>query len=257
MPRNLDAQDLFTVSLTVSQLDNQRSTMLWILYFLGFSCAQYTSRPYIKSSEDKGQSYSHIPSVQVPLSAHGQGACSITDKYCSYNGTARKPDGLGYVCLLWDDTCSGNWTLAINQFFGQKREILFENVCFAPDGDAAAESNCTLQNTPTRSEVFERIKSWMRSPQCIASQAVYHKGHPPTDMEIFQGEKRGYGERDNSTQNRKYGGGTCCGICNIEAGNVDIYYWPVSHANTSCLSIIGNKVNAPDYGATTDSNGIK
>ena len=231
--------------------------MLWALFFLDFSCAQNTSRPYINSSEVKGQSYDQIPSVNVPLSAHGQGACSITDRYCSYNGTATNPDGLGDECLLWDDTCSGNQTLAINQLFGHKRELLFENLWFAVDGDAAVESNCARQNTPARFEEFERIKSWMRSPQCIASQAVYHKTHPPSNTEIIQGEKRGYEERNNSTQNRQYGRGTCCGTCDIEAGNVDVYYWPISHANTSCLGIIGNSVNAPDYGATIDSHGIK
>lgn len=68
----------------------------------------------------------------------------------------------------------------------------------------------------------------------------------------MHGEKRGYEKRDNSTEERKYGGDT-----NIEAGNVDVYYWPGPNANTSCQSIIGNRVNPPDYGATTDSLGLR
>ena len=206
--------------------------MLWILYLLRLSFAQHTSRPYSNSSEAKGQSYDQIPGVYVPLPAQKE-------------------------CLLWVDTCSGNQTQAINQFFSQTRQFLYENVCFTADGDASVQSNCTRQNRPARYEEFERIKSWMRSPPCIASQDVYQKARPTADTEGMQGEKRHYERRDNSTQNRKYGGGTCCGTCIIKAGNVDVYYWPVSHANTSCLSIIGKKINPPDYGATTDSLGLK
>lgn len=74
--------------------------------------------PYSNSTEAKNQSYDQIPGVYVPLPGQEIGACSITDKYCSYDGTARNPDGLKDQCLLWDDTCSGNSTLAIDQFFG-------------------------------------------------------------------------------------------------------------------------------------------
>ena len=213
--------------------------------------------PYPNISEAKNQSYGQIPGVYVPLPAEEKGACSITDKYCTYNGTARNPDGLGDQCLLWDDTCSGNQKLAVDRFFGQTREYLYENVCFTADDWGPVESNCTRQNTPARFAEFKRIKSWMRSPQCIASQGVYQKAHPTPDTEGMQGAKRGYEKRDNSTEGRKYGGGTCCGTCNIEAGNVDVYYWPAPNANNSCLSIIGNKTNPPDYGATTDSLGLR
>lgn len=255
--------------------------MLWILCILGLASrvlanpsltaaggnrnsviasstqAQYTLPRYSNSTEAKNQSYDQIPGVYVPLPAEERGACSITDKYCSYNGTARNPDGLKDQCLLWDDTCSGNQTLAIDQFFGQTREFLHENVCFTADGDGSVQSNCTGQNTPARFAQFKRIKDWMRSPQCIASQGVYQKAHPAPDTEGMRGAKRGYEKRDHKTEGGKYGGGTCCGTCNIEAGNVDVYYWPAPNANQSCLSIIGDKVNPPDYGATTDSLGLR
>lgn len=238
--------------------------MLWILYFLGLctillanasQAARKRGSFAVRSSLN--QSYDQIPGVYEPLPAQERGACSITDKYCSYNGTDRNPDGLSDQCMLWDSVCSGNQTLAIDQFFGQTQEYLYENVCFTGDGDDGVESNCTRQNTPARYSEFGRIKSWMRSSQCIASQGVYQKAHPAPDTEGMQGEKRAYEKRDTSTQGHNEGEGTCCGTCNIEAGNVDVYYWPESNANESCLSIIGNSVNAPDYGATTDSLGIK
>lgn len=34
-------------------------------------------------------------------------------------------------------------------------------------------------------------------------------------------------------------------------------YWPAPNANQSCLSISGDKVNPPDYGATTNSLGLR
>lgn len=219
--------------------------------------AHNTSQMASNFTGAKNQSYDQILGVVVPLPAQEQGACSITDKYCSYNGTDRNPDSMSDQCILWDNTCSGNQTLAIDQFFGQTQELLHENVCFTGDGVGSVESNCTQQNTPARYSEFARIKNWMRSPQCIASQSVYQKAHPTPDTQGMQGEKRAYEKRDNSTQGPKYGGGTCCGVCNIEAGNVDVYYWPVPNANTSCLSIIGNSVNPPDFGATTDSLGLK
>ena len=254
--------------------------MLWIIYLLNLSLglsaelsltssggdysAIATSKPGHNASQPcsiltgaKNQSHDQIPGVYVSVPTSERGACSITDKYCSYNGTDRNPDGLSDQCMLCDNTCSGNQTLAIDQFFGQTQEFLYKNVCFTGDGDGPVESNCTQRNTPARYSEFARIKSWMRSPQCIASQSVYQKAHPAPDTEGMQGEKRAYGKRDNSTQGHNSGGVTCCGTCNIEAGNVDVYYWPAPNANKSCLSIIGNSVNPPDFGATTDSLGFK
>ena len=212
---------------------------------------------YTNSTGGKDQSYSEIGDVFVTPPSSERGPCSITDEYCTYNGTDRNPDGLSDQCMLWDNTCSGNQTLAIDRFFGQTQQFLYDNVCFTGDGEGVVESNCTQQNRPARFSEFMRIKSWMRSSQYITSQGLYQKAHPAPDTEGMQGEKRSFEKRGNSTQGRIIGGGTCCGICNINAGNVDVYYWSVAQANTSCLSIIGNSVNPPDYGATTDSLGLK
>ena len=241
---------------------------VWIRKSLAASQEQYSVLPssaripsispfYINSTGVKIQSYDQIPEVYVPLPAEERGACSITDKYCSYNGTARNPDGLRDQCLLWDDICSGNETLAIEEFFNQTQGFLYNNICFTADGYGSVQSNCTTQNTPARFAEFSRIKSWMRSSGCIVSQSVYQKAHPTPDTEGMQGEKRDFDKRDNSTGRHKIGGGTCCGMCNVEAGNVDVYYWPSPNANDSCLSTIGNSINPPDYGATTDSLGLR
>ena len=46
-----------------------------------------------------------------------------------------------------------------------------------------------------------------------------------------------------------------CGTCNVGGPNVDVYYWPQTSVNTSCLSIIGPTPSPPLAGATT-SNGL-
>ena len=217
--------------------------MIWNLWFLGLlsvllteptlsssevqyptatssAPAHYSHPPYPNTSETRNQSYDQIPGVYVPLPAEEIGACSITDKYCTYNGTARNPDGLRDQCLLWDETCSGNQTLAVNRFFGQTRGYLYDNVCFTADAADVVESNCTRQNTSARSAEFKRIKNWMRSSQCIDRQGEYQKAHPLPDTEGMHGEKRGFEKRDDSTEGRKYGG----------------------HKYTSCRSLRNNRI---------------
>lgn len=48
----------------------------------------------------------------------------------------------------------------------------------------------------------------------------------------------------------------CCGqnACYFQPSYVEVYYWPVEDANTSCLSIVGDSVNPWDYGATLTTN---
>ena len=46
-----------------------------------------------------------------------------------------------------------------------------------------------------------------------------------------------------------------CGVCGVGGPNVDVYYWPQTSANTSCLSIIGPTPSPPLAGATT-ANGV-
>ena len=46
---------------------------------------------------------------------------------------------------------------------------------------------------------------------------------------------------------------SCCGVGEVRASNVDIYYWPEPDVDTSCLDIIGTTVNPTGYGATTQA----
>ena len=47
----------------------------------------------------------------------------------------------------------------------------------------------------------------------------------------------------------------CDAECNLEAFEVNIYYWPEPDANTSCLSTVGDNYSVPLQGVTTDSYG--
>ena len=187
--------------------------------------------------------------------------CVLTSSYCSLapnpQGTGARLDinGLDDECLLWDDSCSGNRSFAISKFFGGAIGDLTDNVCF----EDVEYYNCSSHNPSTRLHRFEEIKSWMRSPECFPAhdeyQAAYNAAHPrPPGAPDGQTGKRKRSLDDVLLQNstaRKYG--TCCGICNLGADNVDVYYWPDPAADESCLGIIGDSVLPPEHGATTET----
>ena len=141
------------------------------------------------------------------------------------NATSRPPSQsasfLQDVCRLWDDSCLGNRTLALNEFFGSinKTEIL---------NDVGSIANTWLNRT---------VINWMRSPQCMLSSMEWlaSKGLPTDAFNTALDD-----------------GGNCCHQCNLYGGDVEIYYWPELNANKSCLSTIGNSTNPPLFGATTD-----
>ena len=41
----------------------------------------------------------------------------------------------------------------------------------------------------------------------------------------------------------------------LDVNRVDVYYWPDAHANTSCLSIVGDEISDLAAGATTGKGG--
>lgn len=180
------------------------------------------------------------------------GFCAMDDDFCSFKGlnqsinvssTAEFKD----VCLLWDTSCSGNRTLAIEEFFKPANttfasqfglnatnydfNILF-NDCFKQNG-LVDPSDCAKYNPLSRLAEWDKIRSWMRSNQCVSAQNEYEKmsGQPAI----------------NSTAEDSP---SCCDVCNVLAENADIYYWPENDTDTSCLSIIGNSVNPLGYGGT-------
>ena len=145
-------------------------------------------------------------------------------------------------CVLWDDTCSGNKTAAAKDFFGTVESELLDNSCFHSDeADSNLSEDCQQIETPGRLSEFEKIRNWMRSPQCLSERSAYSSSMMYNDLHDI----------DPSS-----GGNSCCGICQLVAKNVDIYYWPEPNANTSCLSVIGTDVNDPFFGATSTVNPV-
>ena len=136
-------------------------------------------------------------------------------------------------CMLWDSSCSGDRTAAINEFFGDTVWALEEKPCFVNTSLA----DCSKYESAQTLSEMGRIREWMRSPQCLSSSQEYNS---------IQGQ----------SSVSPIGGDTCCGIAYIAAQNVDVYYWPEPNANTDCLSLVGTSVYPLDYGATTDSGEI-
>lgn len=200
------------------------------------------------------------------------GFCAIGDDFCSFensDGTVTEAIATNFSdqCLLWDISCSGNRTMAIERFFGlafsdqylvdrNKNLNIKDNDCFMQNGYS---SDCDAYNPAERLADFKKIKNWMRSPQCVsaASEWITLTGHPwgyvfdggmnESRAEFVADEVQGF----NSSLLP-----SCCGTCDLWAQTVDLYYWPEPDANSSCTSIIGESVRPPDYGATTSIEGI-
>lgn len=190
---------------------------------------------------------------------HGinSGTCAIKELYCSSKGN----DGIvgqanttttDDVCLLWDATCSGNKTSAIDKFFDPtfQRDLL-SNRCFVLAGsvDLGNASNCEKDNPPGRMSEFQEMKDWMRSKQCASVAegwaAIYRSDFDPSSEESIEIDPDQYHFVDSAPDP------SCCGACSTNVQNVDVYYWPEPDVNTSCLSIIGDSIRPVDYGATT------
>lgn len=189
------------------------------------------------------------------------GFCAIGDDFCSFknsNGTISEAITTNFTdqCLLWDASCSGNRTLAIEKFFdiafsdqtndSDVKGNLLDNDCFIGTAydSGVNESDWDTYNSPERLSDFNRIKTWMRSSQCVtaANEWINMTGYPwgyvfDAGMNVSQA-----GDSSWWTDNSSAATPSCCGVCDISAQNVDLYYWPDPDANLSCLSIIGESV---------------
>lgn len=182
------------------------------------------------------------------------GFCAIGDNYCSFEGNDRianfRTKTFNDQCLLWDTACSGNRTLAIEHFFNNTLVLLSYSECFSefssedPPGSRGIRvlpSDCEKFNTPERLSEWQKIKNWMRSPDCVSAQNERKKMGGKIILDIpapLIPPEVGVPP-------------SCCGVCEVGAANVDIYYWPEPDVDTSCLDIIGTTVNPIGYGATT------
>lgn len=216
--------------------------------------APYTTTRAIASGPTAGtltrvsNSFQNI-TLHTPLSQshsnqyNGLGSCTLGVSSCSaagvdltYYGTAMKelPD----ECLLWDDSCSGNRTLALKEFFNESIWEVRQNACFM-------EYERCKYNPPGQAEAFSKIKNYLRSPQCVSNAVEY-------GISFDVGASSISSQLLAATSGLP---GSCCWQCELSTSNVDIYYWPEPDANTSCLSIVGDAVNPLGLGATTD-NGV-
>ena len=87
--------------------------------------------------------------------------CLLQEAYCSLQGPGHSLDGLKDECVLWDSTCSGNKSLATTQFYGSVVNELMKNVCFRD-----SSPDCSKNNPVGRLSAFNKVKNWMRSPEC-------------------------------------------------------------------------------------------
>ena len=190
------------------------------------SWSQSQRSPYINSNTflaaGKGPGiYLTEPSSMIrPMYPNGSKYCVAEDQSCFGQGDFVAQ--LREVCNLWDSTCSGNRTKAIQEFFLEIIGPLWSNKCFNRlDGyDCGNKINSML----------DPVRHWMRSPSCMAEQKPF--------VESTLGR--------NITE-------PCCGGCFWEYSAVELFYWPGlrSGIDTSCLSIIGTSIHPVDYGATT------
>lgn len=166
-------------------------------------------------------------------------ATTTMDQY----GFSVDPD-LEKICVLWNNSCTGNVTFARNEFFANTNYALLDNDCFQEQPTEPSEPNgmedCSKVETQQRLRLFGQAKKWMRSPRCLSDEAVWSSSVP--DLALDFNLPKGYQDLEQ-----------CCSKCRISAENVDIYYWPEADVDTSCLDIIGNGTNPLNYGATTTS----
>ena len=131
---------------------------------------------YLNTSADADSTQASIPGplpspfIGSFLSADVQnyqdiesGFCAIGDNYCSFEGNDRignfRTKTFNDQCLLWDTACSGNRTLAIEDFFNNTLVLLSQSECFSefssrdppgPQGIKVLPSNCKKFNIPER-----------------------------------------------------------------------------------------------------------
>ena len=190
------------------------------------------------------------------------GFCDLADNFCSFkdaNGTIREasPLNMSDQCVLWDTSCSGDKTLAMERFFsiafpdGDDPEndlSIMDKNCFAQN--ARIQSDCVTYNPPDRLLEWQKMKDWMRSPQCVSAAEEWQNmtGHP-WGFIFDDGVNESYSDWHSYWKSSRPAP-SCCPWCDVQAQNVDIYYWPEPNADLSCLSIIGGSVRPLDYGAT-------
>jgi len=126
-----------------------------------------------------------------------------------------------------------------NEFFKVTQALLFQNSYFVDP----KEEECLDLESADQLKQLEFIKNWMRSESFGEFKKTYGNEYPNLNG-MFE---------DVITYDDTVYEHACCGTCQIWAENFDVYYWLKPGANTSCLDIVGDKIDPIDYGGTTDA----
>ena len=163
---------------------------------------------------------------------------AVSSLYCRQMG----PQGLTCKsklpeqCLLWNSSCSGNKTEALDEFFnntGTMRSLVYV-AC-----EYYAQHRHVIGIPPKENDM---IVSWMRDPDCRSSFFEWHTEN--LDQPTWTYTDR-IGNEDVvqtldwgsiAATSLPYG---CCDACELVGGDVDVYYWPVAGANTDCVASVG------------------
>ena len=100
--------------------------------------------------------------------AEQDGVCYLGNQDCTYTGMTttvvgpQKPLHLSDECLLWNSSCTGNKTLALDEFFEGTQFWLLENLCFVQPNNTSLD--CSKYVPQDVMSEFAVIKDWMRSP---------------------------------------------------------------------------------------------
>jgi len=159
--------------------------------------------------------------------------------------------------MLWDKTCSGNKSEAMAKFFNSTGTMyhLVYNPC------EWVEHRDTPWCLPWRApdSINTKLKRWMRQPDCLTSFGEWHTKHPESsswsyaDWQFSTAVPETFDWASVKDPPSTLG---CCDTCQIQGGNVDVYYWPVPDTNSDCLGIIGTSYKSPDDGMFgTDGRG--
>lgn len=138
--------------------------------------------------------------------------------------------------MLWDSSCSGNLTEALDYFFnnsGTMNKLVYGAGEYYPIHRAQ-------NGIPP--DINSKIVSWMREPDCRSSFLEWHTENPDestwsyTDWTNNSNVPHTMDWSSVATASATFG---CCDACELVGGNVDVYYWPVPGANTDCLASVG------------------
>ncbi len=138
--------------------------------------------------------------------------------------------------MLWDSTCSGNKTEALDEFFNNSGTI--KQLVYGA-WEYYAQHRRKSGIPP---DLNSKIVSWMRNPDCRSSFLEWHTEHPDQSIRTYTDRAENADvirTLDWSSVATASGTIGCCDACELVGGNVDVYYWPVSGANTDCVASVG------------------